>query len=449
MPMDVLHFTHQFAPETRGGIESYLRDLIGAQREAGMRVQVLTGSQRQWETVGCEHDQVDGVPVVRLHRDDRFFDLYSKAWHPEVEALLRQLLRDARPKVVHIHQWIRLTSNLVEIVRSEGIPVVVTLHDFYLSCPRAFRLARNGDACRQPLSPAACRDCAPRYGYESAREVDRSIELFAQQSRAELLQADAVLVAATSTAELMASTLELPRELFAVLPLGYRRRFPGLPQLAPPERGPLRFAFWGGVAPHKGLRPLLAAMLLLAREPLPRAIELHVLGGFATEAFANELRAAAANLPVTFHGPFATADLRTLGAAVGVFPSTCLETFGIVLDECLELGLPCIVSDRGALADRVGGGGLVTVAGDATSLAQAMRRFVTEPELWLQLRQHLPALPPDLSQHVTELNHIYAAARQARRSANAPPGVSMAERAAFLRLQRESAQRGLPANDDR
>ena len=37
-----------------------------------------------------------------------------------------------------------------------------------------------------------------------------------------------------------------------------------------------------------------------------------------------------------------------------------LETFGIVLDECCELGLPCIVSDRGALAVRAGDGGPVS-----------------------------------------------------------------------------------------
>jgi dTDP-glucose 4,6-dehydratase len=69
----------------------------------------------------------------------------------------------------------------------------------------------------------------------------------------------------------------------------------------------------------------------------------------------------------------------------GVFPSTCIETYGIVLDECFELGLPCIVSDLGALPLRAGAAGLVTAAGDAASLATALQRLCSEPALWPQL----------------------------------------------------------------
>ncbi len=450
--MDVLHLCHQFAPETRGGVEAYVTDLVAAQHGEGVDVHVLCGSHVPWERVGIEELRVGEVPVHRLHRDDRYFDLYTKAWHPGVEAALRAFLRTRRPRVVHIHQWIRLTTDLVEIVQGEGIPAVVTLHDFYLSCPRAFRLRTDGTACARPVGPASCRDCVPRYGHEHDREIDLGIELFAAQSRAELTMADAVLVGVGSTADLLAATLGLPRELFAVLSLGYRRRFPGLPPLpAPRADEPLRFAFWGGVAPHKGVRELVAAMRMLAASPpAARAIELHVLGGFATEDFARELRAAARGLPVTFHGPFRTADLRLLRPAVGVFPSTCLETFGIVLDECFELGLPCIVSDRGALAARAGGGGLAVPAGDAAALAAAMRRLADEPELWHTLRAGAPALPPDLPTHVAALDAIYRAAA-ARRAAAGPPvgGVPLADRIALLLCQRESALAQLPVDDRR
>jgi glycosyltransferase involved in cell wall biosynthesis len=291
----------------------------------------------------------------------------------------------------------------------------------------------------------------PRYGHERDAELAAGIELFADQGRAELTMADAVLVGVASTADLIANTLGLPRELFAVLSLGYRRRFPGLPPLpAPDPVGPFRFAFWGGVAPHKGLRVLTAALRELVRAPLPRPVELHVLGGFATPAFEAELREQARGLPIVFHGRFATEDLRRLRPAVGVFPSTCLETFGIVLDECFELGLPCIVSDRGALAVRVGDGGLCAPAGDATALAAAMRRFLDEPGLWARLRQHLPALPPELEQHVSDLDAVYGAAA-ARRAAAGPPtgGIPLPQRVRVLLAQRESALARLPVDDRR
>ncbi len=449
--MDILHLCHQYAPETRGGVESYVQDLSEAQRAAGHDVQVLTGSQEPWPAVGIERLQHGAVPVHRLHRDDLYFDLFSKAWHPGVGAAIETFVRTHAPRVVHIHQWIRLTTNLVEIVQRAGIPAVVTLHDYYASCPRAFRLRLDGSACSRELSPASCLDCVPRYGHERDAELAAGIELFRAQSRAELTMADAVLVGVSSTADLVAATLGLPRERFQVLSLGYRRRFPGHGRLAAPERnGPLRFAFWGGVAPHKGIRVLVDALRELGRAPLPRPVEVHVLGGFATPAFETELRARAAGLPVVFHGRFETADLLRMGAAVGVFPSTCLETFGIVLDECFELGLPAIVSDRGALAVRVGGGGLHTPAGDAAALAAAMRRFVDEPDLWSRLRDRLPALPPDLDQHVHELDAVYAAAAQHRAAAGPPlGGIELAERVRVLLLQRESALARLPVDDRR
>ncbi|MFM1872376.1 MAG: hypothetical protein RL398_1798 [Planctomycetota bacterium] len=449
--MDVLHLTHQFAPETRGGVESYLADVVAAQHAAGRDVAVLTGSHAQWPQVGIEALHVGKVPVHRLHRDDRFFDLYTKAWHPRVEARLREFLRTHRPRVVHVHQWIRLTSNLIELVQQEGIAAVATLHDFYASCPRAFRLRKDGEACTRPLAPDSCRDCVPRYGHERPDELDAGIELFRRQSRAELTMADAVLVGTRATADLLAATLQLPRARFQVLELGYRRRFTGQPKLSPPDRSqPLRFAFWGGVAPHKGVRNLVAAARRLAAARTARDFELHVLGGFATPTFEAELRDAAKDLPITFHGPFRTEDLRTLRPAVGVFPSTCLETFGIVLDECFELGLPCIVGDRGALADRAGRGGLVVAAGDDGALAAAMARVLDEPRLWHELRERLPEPAPDLPEHVAALDAVYAAA-VAGRAAQGPPhgGIPIADRAAFVRLQAESALAQLPARDDR
>jgi glycosyltransferase involved in cell wall biosynthesis len=447
--MDILHLCHQAAPETRGGVEAYVSDLIEAQHAAGHDVHVLTGSHQPWPQLGLEQLAVGAVPVHKLHRDDLFFDLYSKSWHPGVELLLERFLQQHRPKVVHIHQWIRLTTNLVEIVQRCGIPAVLTLHDYYASCPRAFRLRPDGQACFRKLGPASCRDCVPRYGHETPAELDAGIELFAAQTRAELRMADAVLVGVASTADLVAEMLDVPRELFTVLSLGYRRRFPGLPPLLPPGADePFRFAFWGGVAGHKGIRLLVEAFAALHASRPARSVELHVLGGFATKELEQELRAAAVGLPVTFHGRFETEALRTLHPAVGVFPSTCLETFGIVLDECFELGLPCIVSERGALGVRASAGGLHVDPGDVRALTAAMRRFLDEPGLWAALRGKLPALPPDLGEHVRLLDGIYGAAA-ARRAAAGPPvgGIGLLQRAQVLFAQRESALGRLPMRE--
>lgn len=439
MPTDVLHVVHQFPPESRGGSESYVLDVARRQQARGMQVRVLTGTKHWQEKVTLVADEVDGVPVQRLNRNDLYFDHHVKMWSPEVEWAFAAVLAEHRPALVHVHHWVRLTCNLVEICRRLGIPAVVTLHDYYTSCPRAFRRRAGDEACRRPLSAASCTDCVPRYGYESAAEIGAGIELYADHYRAELSLAAAVLVAVGSTADLLAATTGVPRDRYEVLPLGYRPRFAGLPSLPAPAAGtPLRFAFWGGVGRHKGVDVLLRAFRTLHGERPGRAA-LHVLGGGESEAFEGELRELAAGLPVTFHGAFDAALLHAAAPQVGVFPSTCIETFGLVLDECFELGLPCITSDLGALPERAGGAGLVARAGDAAGLAAAMRRFVDEPELWARLRAARPAASPDLDAHVAQLTAIYERARSAPPRPLAFPVVGPERRLRFLWQQRESA----------
>jgi glycosyltransferase involved in cell wall biosynthesis len=434
--MDVLHLTHQYAPETRGGVESYVTELVAEQRAVGLDAQVLTGTHVPRPAVTLERLEVAGVPVHRLHRDDLFFDLHAKTWHPEVERALDEFLARERPRLVHMHQWIRLAPNLIELVKRHGLPAVLTLHDYYSSCPRAFRMRPGESACLAPLSVASCLSCVPRYGHESEAELAEGLELFRDQMISELTMADVVLVAVPSTAEIVARSLALPRELFRVLPLGHRSRFGGQ-RLASRRAGePFRFAYWGSVARHKGIGVLVEAFRRLATTRPGNALELHVLGGFETAELERELRAAASGLTATFHGPFKSEQLPALAPHAAVFPSTCLETFGLVLDECFELGLPCIVSDHGALAARAGSAALRARPGDAADLAAAMARLVDEPATWEALRAAAPREPWTVAQHQAELSRLYDEA--CARAAHGTP-LASARRAAFLWRQRETA----------
>jgi glycosyltransferase involved in cell wall biosynthesis len=440
--MDVLHVIHQFLPEHRGGSETYAFQVAKLQQDRGMGVAVLTGTMVDTPEVRVDGYELEGLPVYRLHRDDLYFDHHVKAWHPGVEARFEQLLRELRPELVHVHHWVRLTSNLVEVCARLGIPAVVTLHDYYTSCPRAFRRRAGDEACRRELSTESCRDCVPKYGYEPAHELDDGVTLFLDTYRAELSLAAAVLVAVDSTGDLLAETTGLERRRYRTLPLGYRARFEGMSPLAAPSTDrALRFAYWGGVGRHKGVDVLLRALRVLHAQ-LAGRFELHVLGGFESEAYQQELRDLSDGLPVTFHGAFEAAQLHAVAPDVGVFPSTCMETFGIVLDECFELGRPCIVSDLGALPERAGGAGLVTRAGDADDLARVMRRLLEEEALWRGLVEQIPPPPPSVDAHVDALTAVYAEARAAAAAPAAAPQfapVDVQRRLSFLLKQRDTA----------
>jgi glycosyltransferase involved in cell wall biosynthesis len=437
----VLHVVHGFPPESEGGVESYLTRLLPHQQSTGLDVALLTGSMQPWPQCGIERDDHAGIAVHRLHRDDEFFDWHGKAWHPGVEAAFAGLLAAESPDVVHVHHWIRLTANLVELAHAAAIPTVVSLHDVYTSCPRAFRVDRTGASCDRPLAPASCGWCVPRYGHETEAEIGEGIALFAAHTRSELEYASALLATDAAPAEFLAAKVGLARDRFDVVPLPYaprlHRRLP--PAGSPGPGEPLRIGHFGRLAPHKGVRVLLDAVAALCRLDLPRPIELHLFG-VADASMAATLQAAARDLPVTVHGAYTVPTLAAAGLHCAVFPTLAFETHGFVLDEAFELGLPVVVSDLGALARRAGAAGLRVPPGDPAALTETLRALVYEPARLRALSARIPPPPPTLAEHASALASIYARVRAAplRRDVI---GVDPRRRTAFLLQQRESALR--------
>ena len=67
-------------------------------------------------------------------------------WSPDARRDLRAQLRATRPDVVHIHNTFPLLSpSVLYACRDEGVPVVVTVHDYRLMCAGGsfFRDARS------------------------------------------------------------------------------------------------------------------------------------------------------------------------------------------------------------------------------------------------------------------------------------------------------------------
>ena len=436
--MDVLHVIHQFPPETQGGSESYALSLAKLQRAAGLDAQVFTGTMAGADRVKVDSYEHEGIPVRRIHRDDTYFDLHAKAWHPLVSSAFAKVLAETKPRLIHVHQWVRLSNDLVATAHEQGIPAVVQLHDMYTSCPRAFRARKDDPACTRELMGRNCWDCVPKHGHETPNELETGVDMFATSLRRELALAHTVLVAVPAIADILARLTPMPRDRYRTLTLGYEPRFASLGKLRGPADGErFRFAYWGGVGRHKGVHVLLQAMARLHATGLP--CELHVLGGFESEAYEHELRALAQGLPVTFHGRFTAEQLHAVRPHCGVFPSMCIETFGFVLDECFELGLPCVTSDIGALAARSLGAGLQATAGNPDSLADAMRRMASEVGLYQQLVAGIPAPSPTMAEHSRQIADVYRDVHATPAPAPCSPAVSLEERLRFLIHQRDSA----------
>lgn len=431
--MRVLHAVHGFAPEFRGGVEAYVEAVASAQGARGDDAFVLSGSDRGQAPARLSEEDVSGVAVFRLEglapHTERLRD------RPDGEALVDDLLRRLRPDVLHVHSWLRLVPNLAAVATSAGIPVVATLHDVALSCPRVHRLKADLSFCRVPESPGLCTPCVRRDPWETDAEVEDELSLRALFLERERSLLAAVLVPSEAQRRLLEEVRSFPAGTLTVLPVALPR-LPLPVSMTARTRSGLDIGHWGNLLPAKGTHLLVAAAASL---PASLGVVVHLFGAATDPAFESALRDSAPPDRIVFHGPYSPSDLPSFPLDAAAFPSLAHESHSFTLDEAFSLGLPLVVSDAGALPERVGGRGLVVGAGDVQGLADALRRLAQEPGLLAQLRASRPTEPPmPFPEHLSRLETVYRASCLA----GAPefPALPTA-RERLLALQRRASRR--------
>lgn len=363
--MKILQVTHGFPPETTGGTERALEAWCRALQQLGHEVTVLSGSTNPGDPARIDREDMAGLPVLRLHRDDLYYENWWKCWAPAPAAAFARVLAELRPEVVHVHHWLRLSSDLLRLAREAGCATAVTLHDHWSVLASPVRAVGTGG----PVAPAV----PPPLG-----EAERQ-EAFALH-RADFLAEIAAAQVRFVPCEAHGQSL---RDL-GLAPFGDTLRPLPPPLLTVPARGAdaggggpaserLRLLCWGSLYPDKGLHVVLDA---LRRAGAGAGLELTVLGEAHDPDYRARLRQLADGLPVHWGGAFATADLERAArqADLALLPTLCHESYGMVLDEALCLGLPVLCADVPAYRSRLpAGAGLAYPPADADALAGVLR----------------------------------------------------------------------------
>lgn len=135
-----------------GGVEKLLGQLSVQLTVRGSEVSFLQAFPPPSPSDDCDR--------IVLHRADwrqsrarrlrnHLGDLVSSPGRELEQAVVRH-----RPEVVHTHNLPGITTAVWEVSRRLGLPVVHSLHDYYLFCPRVTLMRRDGGPCRP--SPLLC-----------------------------------------------------------------------------------------------------------------------------------------------------------------------------------------------------------------------------------------------------------------------------------------------------
>lgn len=367
MTLQVLQIAHDHPAFTPGGTEILAHDLTRAlDATEGVQARLLaatTALQRPDDAPGALGLE-GGDHLLRTGRYDRFSMLRQDGtdWIDSI----RRLLASFRPDVVHLHGLDRIGAEVLAVLR-RMLPrarLVLTLHDYQILCPNdgLMLTVPAGSRCRTP-GQDRCRSCYP--AMPAAAHLLRRAHLTALLSLVDVLVAPSRFLAQRFVEWGIAA------DRIAVLPNQVRKAsHPPRPARARPDR----FAFFGNLAPHKGVLPLLAAARL-AGDGL--SLDLHGGLGHAEAEFRGAFDGALAAAPNTcHHGAYHRDDLPALMARADwlVLPSIWWENAPLVLLEAQAAGLPVICSGIGGMAEMVEHGvtGLHVPPGDPRALAEVM-----------------------------------------------------------------------------
>ncbi|MHC4941886.1 MAG: glycosyltransferase family 4 protein [Planctomycetota bacterium] len=372
--MNILHFVHNFPPEFRGGTESYVLNLSLRQIRTGHRVRVVSGSAREDAGIDSLKELFGPVQVLRLFKrpDDGPYKVWP--YFPRISDEVRKAIRTFQPDVVHVHHWHHLSDDIARIAAADRIPVVLTLHDFFSVCPRFFRAKPGADKiCPSAQSPGECYDCI-RQEY-AIPPMELSNDLYERRTNMaeEVKAATYVYTFSRSVADFFQEIPWFPDVPIHAHPIGLLH---SLRRSEPREEAfPLRLATWGGHTEVKGTHLLLeAASLPWLRDK----IRVNILGRIVAGAYRDRLEGLAEACGAKLLGYFPEPEKDTLGERfdVAVFPTQAFETYSIVIDEALAMGMPVITTRPGAQSERVGEAGVVVPAGDVEALADAIDSFL-------------------------------------------------------------------------
>ena len=402
--MRILTVVHDFLPRHFAGAE-YMTYLLARDHLRRGHEQHLLFAERDTgrDAYSSREGEFDGLAFTEVAYDNIFQDYRDMYADPRMTERFAETLDRVQPELVHFQHTAFFGVDTVREAQQRGIPVVFTLHEYYLLCPRGTFLLESGEICEGP-SPAGCGQCMRAFPIEPARYgVDpgspsaradafpRALELRRDTIRERLAGVQA-FVAPSRFLEGMFRKNGAPFEGKLVwIPYGIPPLENSLPERSGAEEE-IVFGFAGTLAEYKGVKDLIEAFLKVSN---PNArLEVHgELSWFPD--FAEVIQSLSrGDERIRFMGAFDPRDSQRIYARFDalVVPSRWYENWPVTIQEAGRQRLPVITTDLGGMREAVEHevSGLLFERGNVAMLTRHLERFSASAEVRANLRAGIP-----------------------------------------------------------
>ena len=343
-PEHILVINIFFAPYSFGGAtivaEQVAQELV---RTHGRRVTTISAMSRgdltPYAVMKVEKDGIQNY-LINLPHGRSYAEMYT---NPQVTEIVAGLLDDLQPDLVHAHCIQEIGAGILPMIKRRGVPLVLSVHDFWWLCERQFMIRPNGRYCAQdPVRIEACRGCVDNWPRARLRQEI----LFADAAQADLITFPSQFAHDLSVRSGFAG----PR--LAVWQNGVRGPSPAFFETQAKRRAKddrLVFGFVGGPSPIKGWPMIRSAFAALKRDDFGViVVDGSLDGGWWRDQDLSALRG-----DWRVHPRFSQADMDAFYAKIDVllFLSQWKETFGLAIREAVARGIRVLQTDSGGTTE--------------------------------------------------------------------------------------------------
>jgi glycosyltransferase involved in cell wall biosynthesis len=440
--MRILYITNGYKPHRWAGTETYTAGIAEEIAGRGNTAEVLCVGD--WEKGneywnGVSEDIQNGILVRRVNLNwtkspDPFGYLYD---NPVVAEYLEELLRAGRFDLVHVTSCETLSASVIKVVKRTGLPLVLSLTDFWFLCPRINLLHGDGTNCNGQTGPETCVSCMMQNNrtFQNVKRIvpeSMLLPVMDQVGRYPFFTRRrglrGMLGNMTERKSMLKHALTLPdhritasnfvRQIFIengvkvpihIQPyghdLGWLSSYGGKS-----KSNVLRLGYIGQIINSKGVHLILQAFSRLSKAGLDK-VSLIIYGNVNhTPSYGQQLRDLASGFPnVSFGGIYPHSESARIFSEIDVLmvPSLWFD-FPLIIYEAFATKTPVIATNLGGMAEAVSKNvnGLLFERGDAADLARQIERLLDKTELLGQLRRGIPRVKT-VGDEVDELEQKY------------------------------------------
>ena len=424
--MIILKIIHGYPMRFNAGSEVYSQ-LLCHELAQEHEVHVFTREEDVFQSdygIHQEEDTLDSrikVHVINMPK----LRLLQRYQHTVVDQKFELLLEEIKPDIVHIGHLNHLSTSLVNVIHKKNIPIVFTLHDYWLMCPRGQFLQRNSQEpwalCDSQEDSKCASHCFTGFfsGSSEDQESDAAYWTRWVSQRMNHIQdvvAKVDLFVAPSQYLLcrFRDEFKIPKEKLTYLDYGFNLE--RLKNRSRVSHEPFTFGYIGTHIPAKGIQDLIIAFSHVKEDCLLR------IWGRSREETAS-LQSIVSTLPSHVQKRIEwKPEYRNQEIVADVFnhidtlvvPSIWVENSPLVIHEALQVRLPVITANVGGMAEYIhhGVNGLLFKHRNPVSLAAQMEVLALNPTYAAQLgsRGYLQSKTKDIpciKKHVSDVEAIY------------------------------------------